>query len=810
MQTLIHDLRYALRQLRKSPGFTAISVITLALGIGANTALFTLVNTLLLHSLPYRDADRLIYVGEFWPHEPVDHPPSPDFIAWRNRARTVDALEAYGQGSTAVFSSPAGPEQIGATDVTNGFLNLLGVRLASGRNFTPEEDRPGAAPVVILSHRFWQSRFGASPSIIGQSIALDGAPATVVGVLPASFIFPDNNFGTDVLVSMRLDPAPGWIEKNFRLLRVLARLKPGVSPETMRREFDGIVQSTAAQEPPQFITMRKGMRVTAFSLRERLAGDVRPLLLTLQAVVGMILLIACLNVANLQLGRAVARQQEIALRTSLGATRSRLAAQLLTESLVLSLAGGFAGIALGELGLRYLTAFLPQNLHLLGAVHINLNVLAFTAVLSLLAAILSGVAPVAAAYRANPNEVLKDTGRSANPGGHSRVRQALVIAQVAIAMILLTGSGLLIRSFLRLRSVDLGFDPANVLTLHVPLSGQKLSTDDQQIRFSSELLNRFQTMPGVHDAAVSGGLPVTGSTSGVGAVVEGRQAPPPGGAPDIDLTQVSASYFHALAIPLLQGRLLTEQDHEGSQPVIVINQSFAERFFPDQPVIGKHVKFGSMSKGPWYEIVGIVGNVRQQHLRTADLPNIYVPYRQNPWGDTFLVLKLAAPGIVTAAQAAKVVHSLDPDQPVDDIATMDERLSDSITSDRANMTLMGIFAACALVLAAVGIFGVMAYFVSRRTHEIGVRIALGAQRTDILRLVLASGMFMTSTGIAAGILGSFALTRFLRSSLYGIGANDPLTMLSAAAVFFAAALLACYLPARRAAKTDPMEALRYE
>ena len=447
MQTLIYDLRYAIRQLRKNPGFTAVAVITLALGIGANTALFTLVNALLLHSLPYQNADRLIYVGEFWPHEPVDHPPSPDFIAWRNRARTVDALEAYGQGSTAVFSSPAGPEQINATDVTNGFLSLLGVRLASGRNFTPEEDRPGAAPVVILSHKFWQSRFGLSGSIVGQSIALDGAPATVVGVLPASFIFPDNNFGAAVLVPMRLDPAPGWIEKNFRLLRVIARLKPGVSPETMRREFDGIVQSTAAQEPPQFITMRKGMQVTAFSLRERLAGDVRPLLLTLQAVVGMILLIACLNVANLQLGRAVARQPEIALRTSLGATRSRLAAQLLTESLVLSLAGGFAGIALGELGLCYLKAFLPQNLHLLDTVHINLPVLAFTALLAVFVAILSGVAPVAAAYRTNPNEVLKDAGRSANPGGHSRVRQALVIAQVAIAMILLTGSGLLIEAF---------------------------------------------------------------------------------------------------------------------------------------------------------------------------------------------------------------------------------------------------------------------------------------------------------------------------------------------------------------------------
>ena len=810
MGSLLHDVRYALRQLRNSPGFTAVAISTLALGIGANTALFSVVNALLLRGLPYRDASHLIYIGEFWPHEPVDNPPSPDFIAWRTRGHTFAQLEAYGRGGTAVLSGAAEPERINTTNITSGFLNLLGVSPALGRKFAAEEDRPGGERAVILSYRFWQSRFASSPNVIGRSIELDGAPTIIVGVLPASFVFPDNNFSPDLLMPMQLDPTPGWIEKNLRMLRVLARPQPGVSPETMRREFDAIVQSTAAQEPPQFITMRKGMRITAIPLRERLSGEVRPLLLTLQVVVGMILLIACLNVANLQIGRAVVRQQEMALRTSLGATRARIARQLLSESVLLSLIGGFAGVGLGAWGLRFLRAFLPQNLHLINTAHLDIGVLSFTMTIAVLAGALAGVAPVVAACRVSPNEILKEGSSRSTTGGHHRLRGILVVTQVAVAVILLTGAGLLIRSFVQLRTVDLGFAPGNVLTLHIPLAGQKYSSVESQIHFSSQLLQQAQAIPGVQDAAIGTGLPVVGATNGVGAVVEGKPAPPPGGAPDVDLTQVSASYFHTLAIPLLRGRLFTEQDREGSPPVVVVNQSFAERFFPDQPAIGKHVKFGSMSKGPWYEIVGTVGNVRQEHLRSADSPNIYVPYRQNSWDNMFLILKLGAPGVVSAAQGVRVVHTLDPDQPVDDIATMEARLSNSITADHANMQLMGIFSLVAMMLAAVGIFGVLAYFVSRRTHEIGIRIALGAQRKDVLWLVIGPGMGMIIAGIVIGILGALGLTRFLRSLLYGISVYDPVTLAAVSVVFFCVGLAASYIPARRAMETDPMVALRYE
>ncbi len=811
IETLLSDLRYAVRGLLRSPLFTLTVIVTLALGIGGNTALFSVVNALLVKSLPYQDGNRLIYVSEFWPHEPgVPGPPSPDYAAWRARGRTFERLEAYCTSASLNVVGAGEPARFDTTQVSPGFLNLLGVRLTLGRHFSKEEGEPGGLPTVLLSHKIWRNRFDSSSDVLGKQIEIDGNMRTIIGVLPRSFLFPDNGFGSELLLPLILDPNPNWSDRTFRLLRVLALPKPGISPEEMRKEFEDIVESTKSQEPAQFATMRKDMEVRVLPLRQRLSGDIRPLLFILQSAVAMVLLIGCLNVANLQIGRAFSRQKEIAIRTSLGATRARIARQLLTESSLLGLLGGVAGLGIGAWSLPYVRSFLPPKLHLADAAHIDWTVLTFTMFAGVATGIVTGLASMVVVYRANLSDTMKGGGRSARVNVRHGLRKALVIAEVAIAVVLLAGSGLLIRSFLRLRAINPGFDPRNVLTLRVELPDKKYPTAEKQIAFFSQLVERAQALPQITGVAVASGLPLIGSNSGVGVVIAGRPAPPPGGAPVVPLTSVSVAYFEALSIPLLYGRPFTGQDHEGSPLVVLVNQAFAQQFFAGRDAVGERLKFGSVSRGPWYEIVGVVGNVQQDHLRSADLPNIYVPFRQYPDGSMLLILKATGLQPVSAIDGVKSIHEVDPGLPVDEIATMEMRMADTISADRANMILMGIFGAVALALAIVGIFGVIAYFVSHRSHEIGIRMAVGARPCDVLWLVLRPGAVMTITGIAIGMALAFGCTRVLRTSLYGVSTNDAFTLVTVAATFLFVALVACYIPARRAARIDPITVLRVD
>ncbi len=581
LDQLAADVRYGLRTLRRNRGFAGVTVLTLALGIGANAGLFSAVNTLLLGDLPYKDADRLVYVSEFWPHEPpVLGPPAPDFTNWHANSRLADQIEAYGGGGAVNLTGAGEPEHIVGTIVTAGLLEMIGLRPELGRNFTEEEDRIGT-PVVMLGHHLWQRHFGSSPDVIGRQIQLDGVARTVVGVLPASFAFPDNNFGQELLLPMGVSLKPGWREGNFRLVRVMARVRPGVTPEALRAELFDLLRRTAQEEPPQFVTMRKDMEVRVVPLRQWLSGDVSRPVLVLQAAVGMVLLIGCLNIANLQIARGIARRKEMALRAALGAGRGRITRQLLTEALLLSSLGGAAGLALAYGSTNLLRRFLPTNVHLADSIRIDHRVLAFTLAIAIVSGIITGLAPVLAATRTRLDETLKEgSSRTTEPGSHLRLHRALVIAEVAIAMVLLAGSGLLIRSFLHMASLDPGFDPDGVLTMRLALPERKYATDLERAAFYDELLERAAAIPGVRSVAVGGGLPLIGTRALAGVWPVERPAAPPGGRPSVPIAGVTPEYFETLGIPLLEGRAFTNGDREDTPGVAIVNRVFADRFFP--------------------------------------------------------------------------------------------------------------------------------------------------------------------------------------------------------------------------------------
>lgn len=802
IDALAADLRYAFRTLHRNPGFATIVMITLALGIGANTALFSVVNALLLRGLPYKDASRLVYVTEFWPHEPViPGPASADFTNWRAHSQLLERIEAYGGGGNVTLTSGGDAERIVGTTVTAGLLDMLGVQPALGRNFLSGEDRPNAPPVVILGYGLWQRRFGGSSDVIGKQIELDGRGWTVVGVLPASFAFPDNNFGQDLLLPVGLSPELGWRERDFRILRVLAQRKPGVTPEALHAELVELVRRFASEEPPQFVTMRKDMEIRLIPLRQWLTGGVSRPVLMLQAAVAMVLLIGCLNIANLQIARGVARRKEMALRSALGAGRGRIARQLLTEGLLLSSLGGATGLVLGYQAVSLMRSFQPAGLHLVDTIRIDRDVLGFTLAIAILSGVVTGLAPILSQNQTHLETAFKTSSRH-------RAHGVLVIAEIAIAMVLLAGAGLLIRSFARMATLNPGFDAENVMTLRIALPGRGYATNPSRAAFYSQLLEQAATIPGVQKAAIGAGLPLIGTPAAAGTWFEGRPAPPPGGRPTIPMSGVSSNYFDALRIPLLRGRAFVDADAENSRPVVIVNQAFADRYFPGEEALGKNITQGARNDPK--QIVGIAGNVRQQGLRTGAEPTIYAPYGQFLTTEMLLVLRSDLPRTVLAPSAAAVIHGIDPDVPVYDVATMRDRLAAVLATQRVNMALMGVFAAIALLLAAVGIFGVIAYMVNRRSLEFGIRMALGAQKKDVLGMVLGRGMILILAGIAIGLAGALAATRAMRALLFEISPSDPWTLAVSALFFALVAAAACYIPARRAILIDPMTTLRHD
>jgi putative ABC transport system permease protein len=804
MQTLWQDLRYGARMLLQKPGFTLIAVITLALGIGANAAIFSVVNGVLLRPLPFKDPDRLMLIRETKLPQFPEFSVSPgNFLDWRKQNTVFERLVAF-NGVSFNMIGAGDPEQIRGMKVTDGFFAMLGAQPLLGRDFLPEEDQPGRDNVVILNYGLWQRRFGGDPKILNQTLTLSGQSYTVIGVMPATFRFggPD----LDLWKPMAFTAQEAQIHGGH-WLGAIGRLKPGATENHARAEMITIAGRLAAQYPDA----NTGWSVKLMPLLEYTVRSVKPALIVLLCAVAFVLLIACANVANLLLARAAGRQKEIAIRTAVGAGRARIIRQLLTESGLLALLGGAAGLALAKWGMDLLLKLAPQGLPRMNDVSLDGRALAFTAVVTLLTGVIFGLVPALQSSKPNLNETMNDTGRGSTEGRQRQlVRSALVVLEVASALVLLVGAGLFIKSFWRLQQVDPGFNPDNTLTLTVSLPRTKYPEDTQRIAFFQQLLENVGALPGVQAAGATNPLPLTGDTV-LAFVVQGRPALPPGAGQSTNFYAASADYFKALGIPLRRGRLFTERDVRDSPHVAVINETMARKIFPDEDPIGKRITFDGGGKNPdWYEIVGIVGDVKQYGLDQATPMQTYEPYTQQTYSSMTLVARTAGDPAKLTAAIRNAVLQLDKEQPIANIRTLDEILSTSVAQQRFSTLLLGIFAAVAMLLAAVGIYGVLSYAVTQRTHEIGIRVALGAARSDVLRLVVGAGMRLTLLGVGAGLAAAFALTRLMSTLLFDVSATDPMTFGLIALLIVTVALLACWVPARRATKVDPMVALRIE
>ena len=801
----LHDLRYAARMQLKNPAFTIVAVIALALGIGANTAIFSVVNTVLLRPLPYKDPDRLLMVWEDATKAgyPRDTPTNANYIDWRDQNQVFEGMAALAYDSFNLTGA-GDPERLPGRRVSASLFPLLGVEPQIGRVFTAAEDQPGSERVVVLSHGFWQRRFGGDSSIVGKALSLNDRSYTVVGVMPARFQLPASNDQVWVPIAFTPEEAA---DRTTHYLQVLARLKPGVTLSQAQTEMSTIATRLQQQYPQSNTDV--GAVVTL--LQEYVVGDIRPSLLILLGAVALVLLIACANVANLLLARAAVRQKEIAVRAALGARRWRLIRQFLTESLMLSTMGGIFGLAIAYGGLFLLKSFIPENISQAREISIDFKVLGFTLFVSLATAVIFGLAPAIQAVRFNQSETLKEGGRDAATGSSSkRLRSLLVTAEVAISLVLLIGAGLLINSFLRLRSVDPGFRVDNLLTMKIRLPYPKYQEAERRSAFYKELIQRVEALAGVRSAAVTTTRPLSPGSSIV-VVFEGKPESPPGQQPTIVTRIISPGYFDTMDIPLLKGRQLTEQDTRTSPRVVVISEIMARRYWPNEDVIGKRIALGRVQKPEdWIQVIGVVKDVRQR-LATDPRPQMYLSHQQTDFfAPEDLVVQTDVDPTSMAATVRNAVWEIDKDQPVSNIRTMEEILVDSIARQRFSMLLLAIFASVALVLAAVGIYGVMSYSVAQRTHEIGIRMALGAQTGAVLKLAVGYGMKLVMIGIGVGLVAAFALTRVMSTLLFGVTATDPTTFTLISLLLVLVAAIASYIPARRATKVDPIIALRYE
>jgi putative ABC transport system permease protein len=807
METFIHDIRFGIRMLAKKPMFSIIAVITLALGIGANTAIFSVVNGVLLRPLPFKEPDRLMMIRETkLPQFPEFSVAPGNFLDWKKQNTVFERLVAY-KGSSLNLIGTGDPERLIGLKVTEGFFAMLGAQPQLGRDFLVEEDQPGRNNVVVISHGVWQRRFGGDPKILNQAITLSGQSYTVIGVMPKTFRFGGGAEVTELWTPMAFTAQEAQ-NHGGHYVAAIGKLRPGVTLDQASTEMSTIAGRLAAQYPGA----NTGWNVKIIPLLEYSVRTIKPALLVLLVAVVFVLLIACANVANLLLARAAERQSEIATRTALGAGRWRIVRQLLTEGLLLALAGGVVGLLLAKWGTDLLLTMAPSDLPRMSNVSVDGRALAFTVVITFLTALIFGLVPALQASKPNLNETMKDAGRGSIEGGRRKfIRSTLVVLEVASALVLLVGAGLLIKSFWRLQKVDPGFNPDNALTARVSLPQTKYPEDSKKVLFFQQLIERVSALPGVQAAGAAHVVPMTGDDYVLGFEVDGRPPLPPGSSQSTNYYSVSADYFKAMGIPLRRGRVFTERDTEGSPPVAVINETMAQKIFPNEDPIGKRITFDDRNKNPeWFEIVGIVGDVKHYGLDQQTTMQTYEPYTQQPPAAMSLVVRSAVDPTSLSAAIRSEVLKLDKEQPTNYIKTLNEYFAISVAQQRFSVVLLGIFAAVALVLAAVGIYGVLSYAVTQRTQEIGIRMALGAGQRDVFRLVVGRGMLLSMFGVVGGLVAAFALTRLMASLLFGVTATDAVTFASVASLLFAVALLACYIPARRATKIDPLVALRYE
>jgi putative ABC transport system permease protein len=795
----------------KSPGFTLVTVLALALGIGANTAIFSVVNTVLLRPLPYPNGERIVFIGEWAQQVPEMSVSYPNFIDWREQQQTMEQIAAF-RSANYVLTGVGEPERLDGRQVSAAFFNVLGVTPALGRNFSPDEDKPGGNPVALISHGFWQRRLGADPSILNKPIQLSNESFTVIGVLPQTFEW-QSPVDVFVPIGLRSDQANMAERGNHPGIYVLGLLKPNVSVEQARTEIKAIAERLAKQYPHS----NGGNSAVLDSLQARAVEDIRPALLILLAAVGFVLLIACANVANLLLARAASRSKEIAIRTALGAGRMRIIRQLLTESLLLSVMGGALGLLFAMWGIDALLAALPEDVPRLIVAGIGLDapVLVFTLGVSILTGLLFGLAPALQASKSNLNETLKDGGRTSAGVGRQRVRNLLVVSEVALSLLLLVSAGLLIKSFMRLQQTDLGFDPENVLTLRVPLPEARYKENGQVENFWDELLRRVRALPGVESAGLTRGLPMNGGIES-GVMLEGQETTNPREVTVAVNLYAEPGYFKAMSIPLVSGRYLSEQDTKDAPLVVMVDEMFVARFSPNADPIGKRLRIGG-DRAALRTIVGVFKHMKHYGADEEGRVEIYTPYRQVP-AESFaaanrslwLAVKTKGDPTSLAPAIRNEVLQMDKDQPISNVGTMEQIVAATVAPQKFATWLLAVFAAAAMLLAAIGIYGVMAYSVTQRTHEIGIRMALGAGRRDVLRMVVSQGMKLAFIGVALGLAGAFALTRLMSSLLYGVSATDPLTYGGVSLLLASVALLACLIPARKATRVDPMIALRYE
>jgi predicted permease len=805
------DLRYAVRMLRKNPGFTLVAVLTLALGIGANTAIFSVVHAVLLKALPYPQADRLVMVYEdvrLPNYQNKKNEPSPgNFSDWSTQNTAFDGMAAY-RNRSFNLTGEGEPARVEGELVTSSFFTTLQVNPAFGRVFVPEEDRPGKSHVVVMSDGLWKSRFGSDVQILGKKILLDSEAYTIIGVMPPGFHFPDPD--DQLWAPMGMSSAELGNHGSHFLL-VFARLKPGITLPRAQAEMEALVKHLTEQYP----ATNTGQTVNIVSLHDDIAGPVRPALLVLMAAVSLVLLIVCANVANLLLARASVRQREIALRQALGASRSRIARQLFTESVLLALLGCTFGLLLARWCLAALKLFAAATLPRSEEFSLNGPVLVFSVVLSILAGIVFGVGPALQAARGSVHETLNSATRESSTVSRLRTRNLLVVVETALGAIVVIGAVLLLRSFLSIEHVPLGFQPQGVLTFRVIPRGDRYSQLSQRAAFYQQVLERIEAVPGVKSAAAVSFIPLTLARGRKGFTIEGRAPSAPGQIPMAGYNLVTPGYFGTMRVPLLQGRDFLWSDSPQNQPVVTINQAMATAYWPNEDPIGKRIRQGGPDDAefPWLTITGVVADVREFDPMTEPEPTIYFPIAQFADARGILrdwVVRTDNDPKAIAANARAAVWDVDKDLPVTRIRTMEEVRSAAVVSPRSNLLLFGFFAALALILASVGIYGVTAYSVVQRTREIGIRMALGASRGDVVRIVVSQGVRLATIGVLLGLIGAFALTRLMTSMIYGVSSSDPATFFVVAFLLMSVALAACYIPARRAMRVDPIVALRYE